>query len=77
MMNYVRAISPLPSLSMQVKLSMMPTGALQCSGAFDQPILVLLDNFDLQTMQLVRRDDCEHSPLFCSIVLVDDPVTDL
>ena len=77
MMNSVRAISPFPSLSMKVKLSTMPTGALQYAGASDQPILVLLDNFDLQTKQFVRRDGCEHSPLFCSIVLVDDPVTDL
>ena len=77
MMNSVRAISPLPSLFMKVKLSTMLKGALQYAGASDQPILVLLDNFDLQTKQLVRRDGCEHSPLFCSIVLVDDPVTDL
>ena len=76
-MNSVRAISPLPSLSLKVKLSTMPTGPLQFAGAFDQPILVLLDNFDLQTKQLVRRDGCKHSPHFCSIVLVDDPVTDL
>ena len=76
-MNSVRAISPLPSLSLKVKLSTMPTGPLQFAGASDQFILVLLDDFDLQTKQLVRRDGCEHSPHFCSIVRVDDPVTDI
>ena len=55
----------------------MPAGPVQDADAADKPILVLLDNIDMQANQLVRRDDCEHSPLFCSIVLVDDPETDL
>ena len=55
----------------------MPAGPVQDADAADKPILVLLDNFDLQTKQLVRRDGCEHSPHFCSIVLVDDPETAL
>ena len=55
----------------------MPAGPVQDAAAADQPILVLLDNIDMQATQLVRRDDCEHSPHFCSIVLVDDPEADL
>ena len=55
----------------------MPAGPVQDADAADQPILVLLDNIDLQANQPVRRDDCEHPPHFCSIVLVDDPETDL
>ena len=62
----------------------MPAGPVQDADAADKPILVLLDNIDMQATQidmqatqLVRRDDCEHSPHFCSIVLVDAPEADL
>lgn len=44
--------------------STMPAGPVQDADAADKPILVLLDNIDMQATQLVRRDDCEHSPLF-------------
>ena len=55
----------------------MPAGPVQDADAADKPILVLLDNIDMQATQLVRRDDYEHSPHFCSIVLADDPEADL